>query len=840
MFSSAGERVRETRRTYFTQAEVFRSVLGGVSRHKSCIVPENSPEKPSMLFEQFSTESYPAPQRPRAWQNILQRLHLQPDVRTDSVRLFGSLTTGRTPRGVELTRIASSPQKLERLGDASDSVWLALHLAGEATLFDGDRAMKVAPGDIVYGPARAAPGLMFRSNFRQFMVHMPAQSLKPRMPAARLLKVGCLSGRSGMGRMFAGTLSALSESFDALGADELAPIELALSEFIASSLVSNDTHEAVSMNVSQAATMRRVFQYIENELGEPELTLAAIARHERVSERFVQKLFAATGQTFSGYLRQRRLERCRADLANRLYGHLSITDICFRWGFNDAAHFSHAFRDQFNVSPRQYRQQANEATQQSLHCTIRRGWPAGYREPSSEGKDGRGAPGKPDPVDALAASEAPASGPSPNSSGAGQHHHLLANDKTVHWGYFSHSLAPVLTIDSGDLVTIETLTQHAYDDYDRMIKGDSGAESVFHWTREKKNVDRRGSGPADASIYGRGNGEGFGVQICTGPIYVRDARPGDILEVRILDVLPRLSANTKYEGRAFGSNAAAWWGFHYDDLLTEPKQREVVTIYEIDCNQGMGCAHAVYNFRWTPQRDPSGVLHTTIDYPGVPVDRSSITENHNVLKNVKIPTRPHFGVIAVAPVETGMIDSIPPTYFGGNIDNWRIAKGATVYLRVGVDGGLLSVGDPHASQGDSELCGTAIECSLTGVFQIVLHKAEDLGNEPYADINSPLVETPDEWVLHGFSHPDYLKEFGEQGRSEIYEKSSLDLAMRDAFRKTRQFLMTAKGLSEDEAISLISVAVDFGVTQVVDGNWGVHAVIRKSLFSGATVGSADD
>jgi len=279
-----------------------------------------------MLFEQFTTDSYPAPQRPRAWQKILQRHHLQPDVRTDSVRLFGSLTTGRTPRGVEMTRIASSPQKLERLGDASDSVWLALHLAGEVTLFDGDRTIEVVPGDVVYGPARAAPDLMFRSNFRQFMVHMPERSLKPRLPAAHSLKVGCLSGRSGMGRMFAGTLSALSESFDALGADELAPIELTLSEFIASSLVSNDAHETVGMNVSQAATMRRVFQYIENELSDPDLTLAAIARHERVSERFVQKLFAATGQTFSGYLRQRRLERCRADLANRLYGHLSITD----------------------------------------------------------------------------------------------------------------------------------------------------------------------------------------------------------------------------------------------------------------------------------------------------------------------------------------------------------------------------------------------------------------------------------------------------------------------------------------------------------------------------------
>jgi acetamidase/formamidase/AraC-like DNA-binding protein len=784
-----------------------------------------------MNFERFTTESYPAQQRPDAWRETLQSHRLQPDAGIHSSALYGTLVAGRTPRGMELARIASSPQTLERLGEGSDAVWLALHLAGNATLLDGDRATEVQPGDIVYGPTTAAPSLVFRSNFRQFMITVPGPALKARLPGAFTIGVGCLGGRSGMGRMFAGTLGALSEAFDTLGADEIAPIETTLSEFIVSSLTHTEPGASVRMNASHAATMRRMRQYIESGLSDADLTLASLARRERVSERLVQKLFESSGQTFSAYVRQRRLERCRSDLGNRLYGHLSISDICFRWGFNDSAHFSHAFRDAYDISPRQYRQQANEASQRSLRRTIQRGWPAGYREPE--------APGPAMPSSAEAAVPVPASAGAgsaatdkPAFAGGGRHHHLPANDKTIHWGYFSQSIPPALVVDSGDIATIETLTQHAYDDYDRMIKGDSGAESVFHWTSDRKNVDRRGAGPTDATIYGRGSGEGFGVHICTGPVYVRDAEPGDVLEVRILDLLPRLAANARYEGRAFGSNAAAWWGFHYDELLTEPKPREVVTIYEIDCTEGMGCAHAVYNFRWTPQRDPNGVMHPTIDYPGIPVDRSTIVENHGVLKNVKIPTRPHFGVIAVAPVETGLVDSIPPAYFGGNIDNWRIAKGATVYLRVGVKGALLSVGDPHASQGDSELCGTAIECSLTGVFQFVLHKARDLGSEPYADINYPLVETPDEWVLHGFSHPDYLKEFGDKARSEIYEKSSLDLAMRDAFRKTRRFLMTAKGLTEDEAISLMSVAVDFGVTQVVDGNWGVHAIIRKALFNG--------
>jgi acetamidase/formamidase len=419
-------------------------------------------------------------------------------------------------------------------------------------------------------------------------------------------------------------------------------------------------------------------------------------------------------------------------------------------------------------------------------------------------------------------------------TGRSAYHYLPATADTVHWGYFSKLLKPQLEIDSGDYVTIEALTHHANDDAERMVKGDPGAESVFLWTKDKKGVNRRGAGPIDGKLLGRGSGEGFGVHICTGPVYMRDAEPGDILEVRIMDVKPRPCANPTYAGKSFGSNAAAWWGFHYKELITEPKPREVITIYEIDTSGQRNWAQAIYNFRWTPQTDPFGVVHKTIDYPGVPVDHSTVQENHGILQNVRIPIRPHFGVMGVAPKEADVVDSIPPSYFGGNMDNWRVGKGATMYYPVAVPGGLFSIGDSHASQGDSEMCGTAIECSLTGTFQLVLHKKNALTGS-LAGLNYPLLETQDEWVLHGFSYANYLEELGPTAQQDIYQKSSIDLALKDAFRKVRTFLMTTKGLSEDEAISLSSVAVDFGVTQVVDGNWGIHAIIKKSLFAGATV-----
>lgn len=417
--------------------------------------------------------------------------------------------------------------------------------------------------------------------------------------------------------------------------------------------------------------------------------------------------------------------------------------------------------------------------------------------------------------------------------GTTNHYYVPATDKTVHWGYFSKLLKPQVEVNSGDFVTLETLTHHANDDAERMIKGDPGAESVYYWDRQRKGVDRRGAGPIQPTLFGRGAGEGLGVHICTGPVAVRGAEPGDILEVRIIDVKPRPCANPQHRGKSFGSNAAAWWGFHYKDLLTEPKPREVITIYEVDATGERNWAKGVYSFRWTPQTDPFGVVHKIIDYPGVPVDHGTVQETHGVLKNVRIPIRPHFGVIGLAPSEADYVDSIPPHYVGGNIDDWRIGKGATMYYPVAVPGALLSAGDPHASQGDSELCGTAIECSLTGTFQLILRKKDTLASSALAGLSYPLLETQDEWVLHGFSFPRYLTELGANAQSDIYQKSSVDLALRDAFRKARHFLMTTRGLSEDEAISLLSIGVDFGITQVVDGNWGVHAIIRKSLFAGA-------
>ena len=623
-----------------------------------------------MTSSYFSTEAYPADRRADAWKAALGPFSLAVKHLGDDGQLRASAQSIVSPLGISFARIASGPQELSSAAVRGEAgVWLALHLEGRGRLAAESEISELVPGDIAFGPLGAAFRLAFDTDFRQFLVKVPQSVIASRLVKPFSLRVGRSSGKSGFGHVFSGMLGSVAETIDKLTSDQLRPIEIALTEFLSTCLVSDVPEGTLRGATStQTAILNRICQLIEARLGEHDFSRDTVAAEEGISPRYVQKLFENAGETFAHYLRLRRLERCRAELVNPLYSHLSITDICYRWGFNDSAHFSRAFREQYGMSPRGYRKRVGGAElSRSMLLQLGRGWPDGaamalhqtnadLHEVPRTARTARGGMRQGIVLRADIASK-------PGAELAGpRHHYLPANEKTVHWGFFSKLLRPVVTVRSGDLVTIETLTHHANDDFERMVKGDSGAETVFQWTNRHKRIDRRGAGPMDASVFGRGAGEGFGVHICTGPVAVEGAEPGDVLELRILSVRHRPSANPLYAGRAFGSNAAAWWGYHYNDLLTDPKPREVVTIYEIDCMAGE-YARAAYSFRWTPQRDPFGVVHPTIDYPGIPVDHASVVENHNVLKGIRIPLRPHFGVIGVAPKEAEIVDFDPALLF---------------------------------------------------------------------------------------------------------------------------------------------------------------------------------
>jgi acetamidase/formamidase len=173
---------------------------------------------------------------------------------------------------------------------------------------------------------------------------------------------------------------------------------------------------------------------------------------------------------------------------------------------------------------------------------------------------------------------------------------------------------------------------------------------------------------------------------------------------------------------------------------------------------------------------------------------------------IEVPLHPFQGVMAVAPPpERGRLSSTPPyPDLGGNLDNRHLVRGATLYLPVHVPGALFHTGDPHAAQGNGEISITALESSNTVTVQLIVHRGGGL--------QVVRAETPTHYIPMGFD-------------------ADLDVAMQMAIRETLAFLRSDLGLDSFSALSLSSIAVDFEVTQVVDGTLGIHAMIPKALFT---------
>ena len=769
-----------------------------------------------MTVAQIDLDTVPGEGRTEIWRQQLSAIGLVPVSEACNLEV-GSLTSFTSRSGTRLAMVSGRSQvfRFTGAGQPAESLMLLLMLVGRGRLSGSRGAFEIAAGDLVVLLPAAEPRIDLRGDFSVLTLDLSGEAVAARLGRHRA-GFPLVLGASVAASAARPVLRTLAMNLHSLDAGDFAAAEIAITELVTSALLAEARGTGGGRTDNQLANFRRIAAVIDRRLGEAGLSIQNIAEEEGLSKRYLQRLFEQHGESFSDYVRRLRLDRCRTELSDPTHAHETVGTIAMRWGFRDQAYFSRAFSSAYGLAPRDVRRAGDRPADSP---PLQRGKPL-HRPPAPLPLPRPECVRRRHSVGWVAA---------PDERPARSEFHLPANAKSVHWGYLSKNLPPVLTVVPGATVTVETLTQHAGDDFERMILGDPGAESVFAWSADGKAVDRRGAGPMNASIFGRGAGEGFGVHILTGPIFVRGAEPGDVIEVEFLDIRPRPSANPQFAGKAFASNASAWWGYQYQDPIVPGARREVVTIFEIDLDNP-DVARPVYSYRWTPQTDPFGIVHPTMDYPGIVVDHATITKDWQALQGINVPARPHFGTVALAPREEDIVDSIPPGYFGGNIDNWRLGIGSRIFLPVSVPGGLLSIGDGHFSQGDGEANGTGLECSLTTDIRLTLHKAAEQPPPFLRALSGPLVETDTHWVIQSFSYPNYLRELGRDAQSKIYQRSSIDLAMRNAFRQARRFLMERYGLSEDEAHCLLSVGADFGVTQVADGNFGVHAVIPKALW----------
>ncbi|WP_010160522.1 acetamidase/formamidase family protein [Sphingomonas sp. PAMC 26617] len=309
-----------------------------------------------------------------------------------------------------------------------------------------------------------------------------------------------------------------------------------------------------------------------------------------------------------------------------------------------------------------------------------------------------------------------------------------------------------------------TPTTVAWGHYDATSKPvltiDSGDTVIVHTllTNSPTGLEKAGIAPSDVEPALRAvfagvpaSERGPGGHILTGPIAITGAEPGDTLEVRILKV--DLAIPYAYNGFRYGA------GFLTDDF---PYARTKI----------------------------------------VPLDAKAMVARFG--PGITVPLHPFFGSMGVAPPPSfGRYDSAPPTINGGNMDDKALVEGTTLFLPVHAPGALFQVGDGHAAQGNGEVDITALETSLTGRLQFILHKHQA---SPY-----PRAETPTHYIAMGFD-------------------DDLSNATRKALRNMIDFLVAEKGMTRDDAYMLLSVAGDVEVTELVDRNKGVHVALSKAVF----------
>ena len=289
----------------------------------------------------------------------------------------------------------------------------------------------------------------------------------------------------------------------------------------------------------------------------------------------------------------------------------------------------------------------------------------------------------------------------------------------------------------------------------------SGDTVVIHTllTNSPAGLEKAGVAPGDveASLRAAFAGvpaaeRGPGGHILTGPIAIEGAEVGDTLEIRIR----KIDLAIPYAYNAFRYGA----GFLTDDF---PYARMKI----------------------------------------VPLDAKRMVARFG--PGIDVPLHPFFGSMGVAPPPAfGRYDSAPPTIIGGNMDDKALVAGTTLFLPVHTPGALFQVGDGHAAQGNGEVDITALETSLVGTFEFVLHKHV---LSPY-----PRAETPTAYIAMGFD-------------------DDLSNATRKALRNMIDFLVAEKHMTRDDAYMLVSVGGDVEITELVDRNKGVHVVVPKALFT---------
>tara|TARA_B100000035_G_scaffold63432_1_gene51393 strand:- start:545 stop:1756 length:1212 start_codon:yes stop_codon:yes gene_type:complete len=350
--------------------------------------------------------------------------------------------------------------------------------------------------------------------------------------------------------------------------------------------------------------------------------------------------------------------------------------------------------------------------------------------------------------------------------------YVPATPSTVKWGYLPNANdVPVASMETGSYLVVDALSHEG-------ILEDQGRDPLSYFAGfgvQEKDVLNDAVEIALSHIDHDFHQDGPHVVI--GPIEIKNAEPGDILKIDIIDIVPRV---------AYGV---------------------------ISNRHGKGALPG--EFPLGPKPDPNAKN----DFKNVSIFSQTFLENNQVGayiddpsgKRIHFEAKPFMGIIGVAKDTSSSVHSVPPGNHGGNLDINELVAGSTLYIPVQVRGAMFYTGDPHLAQGDGEVALTALEQSLRALFRINVIKKGSDSVLARMKIESPFAETEQYWIPIGLNE-------------------DLDIAMKNSVRQGINFLSLKYGIQKQTALAYMSAATTFEVSQVVDKTKGIHGLIRKRDF----------
>lgn len=230
--------------------------------------------------------------------------------------------------------------------------FLIMQMQGRAVLTQRDNEAFLEPGDMAFIDSAYPSEFCYDGIMRQISLHIPRQTLESCSPDRRIKEARTISGSSGMGAVIKGFLGATYNEAAYIKENDFTTVREVLLNLLGATLRGSNLEKSLDVKVRQLAHIRKV---IEQNLTDPCLSPTMVAGLCGLSSRHLHRLFKAEGISFGEWVRKRRLTEARRQLADKRFCNQSIIQIAFHWGFNDAAHFSRAFKEEFGQSPRHYR-----------------------------------------------------------------------------------------------------------------------------------------------------------------------------------------------------------------------------------------------------------------------------------------------------------------------------------------------------------------------------------------------------------------------------------------------------------------------------------------------------